>query len=232
MPDNPTTLDTIESSASAASFTSASISPTGGALLVVLGDILSTGGTLEVSSVTDTLSGTGTWTIVQATNTTLQRHTGFIAYAVAGSTPGSGTITVNATTNSIRTSIAFTEVTGQDSTTPVLQSISGTGEAATLEITFGSSMASDSMVFAVGASRTNNSDPDVTPGTGFTELQELYSGGSFAQAHLCLIYDNGGADTTVDWSDMPLLSNVGVAIEIATAAGGVTAKNLALLGVG
>lgn len=220
MPDTPTVLDTIESSASSTTFTCGTISPSANGLVWVAGEILATGGTLTVDSVTDTFSDVGTWTIVQQNSTALQQHTAFIAYALAGNSPGSGTITVTCGTASIRTSIAFCETTSVDTSTPVLQSTSGTGTADTLEITFGSSMASDSQVIGACASRTSNTNPDVAPGTGFTELTELYSGGTFAQANLCVIYDDGGADTTVDWSNLPTLTNIGVAIEIAAAPSG------------
>ncbi|MCA9368234.1 hypothetical protein KC887_08345, partial [Candidatus Kaiserbacteria bacterium] len=219
-PDIPVVLDYIESAATAAVFTSGTISPTANGLIWVAGEVLATGGTLNITSVTDTLSGTGTWTIVQQNSTALQQHTAFIAYALAGSSPGSGTITVNVGTNSIRTVVVFGETTSIDTSTLVHQATSGAGEADTLEITFGSSMASDSQVLAICASRTNNTDPDVQPGTGFSELIEPYSGGSFAQANSCVVYDASGADTTVDWSSLPTLTNIGVAIEIAAAGGG------------
>ncbi|MCB1719429.1 MAG: hypothetical protein KDK05_30190, partial [Candidatus Competibacteraceae bacterium] len=105
MPDTPTVLDTIESSASSTTFTCGTISPSANGLVWVAGEILATGGTLTVDSVTDTFSDVGTWTIVQQNSTALQQHTAFIAYALAGNSPGSGTITVTCGTASIRTSI-------------------------------------------------------------------------------------------------------------------------------
>lgn len=219
MPTPSSRLASIASSTTTNTFTTGSFSPTGGALLLVSGNVLATGGGLTISSVTDTFSGTGSWTIVQLRATDFQDNTGFIAYATLGSTPGSGTVTVNTSVNSIRTTVDVYEATGQDATTPVVQSKTGSGTADTLSLTLDSTPAADSLVFAAVATRSS-SDPDITPGSNFTELGEISSGGTFAQANIECQYDAASATTTVDWSTLPTITNVGVAIEIAAAAGG------------
>lgn len=175
---------------------------------------MATGGDISISSVTDTFTGTGSWTIVQDSNTSEQQNTGFIAYATLGGTPGSGTVTVNVVNNAMRTVIDVYEVTDHDG---VSQSATNTGTATTLTVTFSGSPASDSLVFAAVGSRTD-ADPDVTPGTDFTELGEVFSAGTFRQAHVQCQYDAAGADTTSDWSTLPTRANIGIAIEIAAAA--------------
>ena len=219
MPTPSARLAQIASTSTTNTWTTSSFSPTGNALLVVSGSLLNT--TLEpaVSSVTDTFTGTGSWTIVQASNTTIQQHVGFIAYALLGSSPGSGTVTVNTSNNAIRTAVDVYEVTSVNTSAPVTQSKTGTGTSATPSITLDSTPATDSLVFGALSSRAT-SDPDITPGSNFTELGEVYSSGGVAQAHIQTEYDAASATTTVDWSNAPTISNVMVGIEIAAAASG------------
>lgn len=212
-------LISLASTSTTSTWTTGSFSPPGGGLVCVLGDILATGGNLDISSITDTFSGTGAWTIRQLRATDIQNNTGFIAYAILGSSPGSGTVTINASTGGLRAAVDVYVVTGQAAATPVVQFKTGSGVTSTLSLTLDSTPAADSLVLAVAASRSS-SDPDVTAGANFTEAGEVHSGGGVAQANTHVQYDAASATTTVDWSNLPLLSNVGVAIEIAAAASG------------
>ena len=219
MPTPSARLDSIESTTNTDTFAGNSISPTGGALLVVCIGVLRTQtGDPTVASVTDTFTGTGTWTIVQATQTASNQMVGAIAYATLGSTPGAGAVTVTLDLNSVRTTIDIYEVTDHDG---VNQSKTNIGTDTTLTVTFDSSPASDSLVIGTVVNRVT-SDIDVTPGTDFTELGELFSSGPSIQLNLQTQYDAAGADTTTDWSNLESGACVGVAIEILAAASGET----------
>lgn len=212
----PTTLNTTTSTGSSGSFASGSISPTGGALLIaIIGTQVGSASPSQITSVTDTLTGTGSWTVINSTQ-------GFgcvgLAYAVAGGSPGSGAVTVNVSPNSARTVLTIVEVTGQHAT-PVPQNATNGGTSSTLTVTLGSTPTSTSMVLAAVNSRASTND--ITEGTGFTELSETTSTGT-NNTDLQVQYDLTSADTTADWSNLNTSANAGVAIEIAEASGGPT----------
>ena len=88
-----------------------------------------------------------------------------------------------------------------------------------LEITLDSSPASGSLVLGAIGGGVGTTSSAATSGSGFTELADTRVGTTGVTS--CAVqYDNGGADTTCDWS----LSNygqtiTGIALEIAAASG-------------
>lgn len=212
---SPTHLSTTSDTSNDATITSASISPTGGALLVIGGT--SFAATQSVSTVTDSFTGTGTWTIRQASQTggsPSRESVGFIAYAVLGSTPGGGTVTVTFSSSSRDKTLGVIEVTGQDTTTPVPQWQSNTGTGASLIVTLDSTPASTSMVIGcVGDRGTNNP----VNGSGFTEISQQATDDVVHDMQ----YDLTNADTTCDWTSfLGGAANAAIAIEVAEQAAG------------
>ena len=167
------------------------------------------------TSLTDTLSGTGTWTeitVVQGTNRIS------IWYAKAGASPGSGTITGNYDSNSTRTAWIVAEVTGQDTTTPIAESQTGGGTASTLSLTL-TDIASGNLAYG---GVTSSGASGITPGTNETELAEASSGGGSENR----IQTEYGTDNVVDWSGLNTTANAGVGVEIAASATAVARRRV------
>lgn len=211
----PTLLDAATNTSTGAdSITTASVSPTGDSLLVVAwmnngpdsDDVLA-------SSVSDTFTGTGTWTIAtQIRHYASESVVCGIAYAQAGGSPGSGTVTVNFTNGGARKVVHLMEVTGHNTSSPVAQSATNSNDtSSTLTVTLGATPDAASLVIA---SLGTDEYTGGTEGAGFTSLSNDAAGSDIA---LHTQYDLAGADTTADWSGLTSSSsneNAGVAIEI------------------
>lgn len=224
---NPSLLDEFTySSGGVSSRTGGSVSPSGDALVVVMGAIQRTASTsLTVTGASSAFSVTGAgWTVVyQNDSNDSTADLAFIAYAVTTSSPGSGAVTVTTSANAGNWAFDTHEVTGVDTTTPVLQSAQNNGTSSTLVLTFGSALDTSSEVMAAINSKDDTAvttDPDYTEINAHDVLQIYYEGQ----------YNNSGSpDTTVQWSDLNTASNAGVAIEIASAGGTSTVYGVASL---
>lgn len=225
----PTQLVTTPSTANNDFVTSGTISPTANALLIVaVAGAESPDATHD--TMTDTLTGTGIWTRHQTDVFDDGSRPCRISIwtAQAGPSPGSGTITLTFGSTCRRKVIGVAEITGHDTTTPVAQSKSSNGNASTLTVTLDSTPAATSAV--IGAIAVKEDSDGVSPGSGFTELTDVDSGGPAFQARLQMQYDLTGADTTCDWSALSTLANAGAAIEIAEAGGAVVNFSAAAIG--
>ena len=137
--------------------------------------------------------------------------------------PGSGTITFTsrndgdtADVNAPRRVLQSIEVTGHDSSSPITQSKSGTGDTSVvMDSSFGSGGA------AFGAINSWNEAGGITPGTDFTEIYDQQYGSGGNNTNLQTQYDLTPADTTIDWSDINQLE-IMIGLEIAEASSGVT----------
>lgn len=211
-PANVSLMDSATASSGGASATSSSLSPGANALLLVAGTAAHSISDLSVSSVTDTLTGTGSWTIRQRQSSLSSRFVTWWAWAVAGASPGSGTITVNFSPASLRYAVAWMEcVNGFDSGSPETQfdDDAGTGDISI-------SLATPAtQAMCIGAFGSRNDGDGITPGSGFSEIVDIDSGGMSTQARLQAEYDNSSPDGVVDVSGMGTLNNLGVALEIA-----------------
>ena len=209
----PTNLTSGGAATAAASRTTASISPTGGALLLACTGANRGSGTPTTVVVTDTLTGTGSWTSINVRDTSGKVLTS-LSYAKAGPTPGTGTITFTysgGAGNPARQAWIVDEITGQDTTTPVPENASAEGTAATLTVNL-ASIASGNKAYGV---INNGSGTGITAGSGETEIDEQGSGGTSN----VLLQTEYGTTTGVDWSTLiTTLASVGIAIEIAEAA--------------
>ena len=218
---NPTLLDTKTLRTSSA-LNSASISPSANALLIIVHCVLASSGSGWTDAVSDSFGANlGDWSSVgvEIDGATTTVHM-WIHYAQCGATPGSGTVSVDPS-DGIRQIMFVLELTGHNTTSPVTQykTYSSDATPTSPEITLDSSPASGSLVLgAIGGGRGTTSS-GATSGSGFTELADTRVG--LTSATSCAVqYDNGGADTTCDWS----LSNygktiTGIALEIAAASG-------------
>jgi len=216
-PSIPSLLVQETSSTTKSSHTTASFSATSGALLVVMVTGGNSSGTFNFNATTDTFSDVGAWTEhVDHNSTASNSFTTYIATAQVGA-GGSGTITVTASTSIIRWIVTVYEVTDFNTITPVQQAKSDSGVSTTLTLTLDSTPAADSMVFAVISDRDTNL-PIATVGTNFTELDEALISPAGQQTQ----YDRDSAGTSVPWTGLSSISNIGGAIEINAAAGGRT----------
>ena len=187
----------------ATSDTTASISPTGGSLLIAWVATRAGGGP-QTHSISDTLTGTGAWT--QLTDTVGDSR-GSLFYAVAGPSPGTGTITFTYGGTQNRRSFIVAEVTGQDTATPVVGSNIVTGSGATLNISLPTSVDDGNLAYsAIGA----HDSASITPGTGETELTEVSSGGGGEMRS----QSQYGTDQTHDWSGLATSDQIAAIIEI------------------
>ena len=179
--------------------TSASITPTAGAMLVVICGGSSTAGTLAFSSTT--LSNVGSWTgttQVSDGNTKLR-----ILWAKITGSAGTGTLTFTGF-GSPGTTRAIMHVVEVPNGTAVAQEQTGTQTSATPSITLGSTPGANSLVIAAIA----HNSAATAPTANFTELAED-NGNRGMQSQ----YDQASATTTVSWTS----SNVGhtmAAVEI------------------
>lgn len=214
-------VGTATSTANTTTVTTGTLSPTANALLIVT-NAGRHNASMTISSVTDTFTGTGSWTLYQAELFDGSRYVRtLVAVAQAGSSPGSGTVTVTYSANVARKAIALDEVTGHDTSTPVVQNNSNSGTGATLTVTQSGTPASTSLMWG----GIGDADAGATTGVAdanYTENFDIDSGGGGTQITLQGMYDLVSADTTTDWDSLASINNVGVAIEIAEAGGGVT----------
>lgn len=206
----PTQLTSGGNSGTVSSNTTASISPTGGALLIACCGILRNS-SIPSMTVSDTLSGTGSWTqYTLVTSDNKARASIFVAKA--GATPGSGTITFSYTgSNPSRQAWQVIEITGQDTTTPVIQNTSGQTSGTSITVTLGSALTAGNLSFGfINAGDTAS----VTVGSGETEIAEATSGGS-PQARVQCQY---GSTNAHDWANLgTYTSTPALLIEIAQA---------------
>ena len=220
----PSYISETTSTSASTSVTTASFTPTANALVLIsigLGTFTSDPGTISVSS--DTFgAGMGAWTSIGQANVSGSNPWRVaVFWAIAGASPGSGTVTLGWSVNSARQSLHVWEVaSGYDSTTPIVlasvgtNTFTGASGSGTLDVTLGSTPAATSL--ACGTIVSSGDGAGITPGTGFTELRETDSGGS-PSGTLQTEYDATPVDTSVDWSDLAL-EGAGVAFEIQEAA--------------
>jgi len=229
-----TLLNTKIVAAPATTMTSDSVSPSANALLLaVVGCVKgSSGGNPILTTASDTLTGTGAWTlranISQGDVSGIDNEIGIFT-AQAGATPGSGTITVNWTNSSSRNVLYVVEITGHDTSAPVTQQQTGVNASATPSITLGATPATDALVFAA-VSAYGDTD-GITPGAAFTELADAQAGSSAPNCRLEVEYDVDSAATTCDWSAVTAINNCCGALEIALAAAGESASEMRTLGL-
>jgi len=217
----PSNLTGVTSTANTDNIATGSISPSSNSLLIV--SVGNTNNSITtISSISTTLSNVGSWTIVQDTvdiGGGKDLSSG-VAYALVTGAPGSGTITTTFSVATRHKIMRVAEVTGHDTSTPVVQNKTNTGTSTGLTVTLDSTPDAANMVFAtvkdVGLGT-------ITAGSGFTEIGETVLDSS-QDSTIQTQYDYQSADTTADWTTLGGTGNVGAAIEIAEAGGAEAAQ--------
>lgn len=238
----------VHNSSNVNSFTSSSFTPTTGRLIVACLTTQNQAGALNDANgqlgLSQTHAGSWSWTILgNGANATFDPNGAtyygrvFLAYAIVPSTPGAGTLTFNFNTSGSvnrNRNIVITnvyEVDGVDTSAPVTQSIiARAGSVSSNTATFGSSLASSSMAFALVGNSYETTDTDIIVPTNYTELHETPSADGFFNQQLCVAYDNGSAGTSVNWTGLSALyGSSTIAIEIKEAVA--TVNNQGLLSI-
>ncbi len=233
---NPTLLDT-QTLETADKLNSASISPSANALLVIVHTVLAGSGWTD--AVSDSFGANlGDWTSIGVEIDGASTVHMWIHYAQCSGTPGSGTVTVYDMTMDppwVTRQVMFVlELTGHNTTSPVVQYkvYSSDATPTSPEITLDSSPAAGSLVLGAIGGGVGTTSSAATSGSGFTELADTRVGTTGVTS--CAVqYDNGGADTTCDWS----LSNygqtiTGIALEIAAGPVSITLDKAAVTASG
>lgn len=191
-------------------------------------DVVTNDGTISVST---THSGSWSWNYIQPVGAIFDPNTGndyygrlHIAYAfvpTGGNSAGDTTITFNGgggTINKNRNIVLgrVIEVSGVDTTTPILQSASNrvTNNSA-LTVTLSSTQTSSTVIGIVGNAYTTT-DTNVTAPTGYTELLEVNSAQTDNQ-QLQIVYDAGSPGTSLNWTTLATsgaYGSGGLAIEL------------------
>lgn len=172
----------------------------------------------EGSAITDTYangSNVGPWTVhAVGSGTNTNSYGLLVASAEVTGAPGAGAVTLRWTGSSTRTVVRVVEIASNDPL-EVVQVKVNTGTGTTLTVTLDASPDAASLILGVINSA---GDAGVTEGSGFTELIESGSGGG-GNSWLQVQHDNGGGDTTCDWSALSTTMNVGIALELAENSG-------------
>jgi len=187
--------------------------------------------------VTATHTGQGAFTerVDQTQNINSRVTTVAIYTSQTGGSPNAGTITASWSGEaSLRTVLLVYEITGHDTSSPVGASGTNIGVASTLTATLSATPASTSLVLAAIACAEDTTPNNIGVGSGFTEANEVDSGGSAVRVNLEVMYDSVDADNSADWSNLNTVNNVGGAIEVKEAVSGIAgslSKTLAALTV-
>ncbi len=181
--------------------TTATISPTGGALLIIA---MSTDHN-QTHAQSDTFTGSGAWAQVGLDNSTTLHHSQ--AYCQLGASPGSGAITETFSISS-RNAWVVAEVTGHNAGTPASESNTGTASLTTLDIALADIAVGNRAIGTIGLR-----GDEVVAGTDETELLEVGSTG----ANPVLTQMEYGVAATVNWTWTGNGAAAGVAIEYAQA---------------
>ena len=202
----PTEVAFAVDSGSTTSVTTGSFSPSPNSILLVFS---STNDLADVT-VSDTLTGTSAWSSVYEA----ELNSGGISHismrwALTGAAPGTGTVTTSCAA-SCRWSTSVVEVTGLDTTTPIVQSATNTGVSSVLTVTLGGAPAAKNLLIAALSSR------DLTPtvDTGYTEFVDRETGGS--NKILNLAHNLSPSATNHQWTTLSSFwTNSGLLVEFA-----------------
>jgi hypothetical protein len=189
----------------ATSIASGSFSPAAGTLLVAVAVC----DAVDTVTFTDSLAGTSAWsTPVVRSNATGGTVQVAVAYAVTGSAPGSGQVTVSGASH--RWVMTVLAVAGADVTWPLVQSATAGGQSATMTATLASMPTASSVCIAAIGTR------DVTPtvDADYVEVVDRVDGAG--TRNLTVSVDTTPAKTTHGWSALTsFFTNAGVLVEIA-----------------
>ena len=205
------------------SVTSAPITPTPGALVLVY--VTETGSAAATGSGTidSTIPGmgAGSWSKVQVNPSTAAKEGGALYWMLAPAGGGSGTITLSlsAAPNEGRWGIAQTTGDTVDQTTPVVGAgrNDGLDTTGTVSLTLDATPTAGDLVVMLAGSRNGWHTQPFSPGQGFTKFHDSY-GTANPESSLFIETATGKTDTAAAVSGMYTASNMGAAIIIKKAA--------------
>lgn len=185
-------------------------------------------GTISVST---SHSGSWSWSYVQPVGCIFDPNTGtdyygrlHIAYAfvpTGGAGAGDTTITFNGGGGTINRNSNIVlgrvvEVSGVDTTTPILQSATNRAtNSTTLTVTLAATQSTSTVIGIVGNAYTTT-DTNIAPPTGYTELVEMSSATTDNQ-QFQMCYDAGSPGTSLNWTSLATsgaYGSGGLAIEL------------------
>lgn len=229
-PANPTQLDTTVQTTFAGSTTTASVSPSANALIVVVSHVRRAGGSTAVSSVTATFGLTESFVIASdgGTNARSQYTSGSQNPAIevwvgqASGSPGSGTVTVTwDVSNPMRAVNVFEIASGFDTFASAIAQVDiGTATTSTAPSdSFTSTPATDSLLIS-GLSAYSSTTGTLTPVSGWTEISYDGTATQYKQSQ----YAAGTHGSTYSWTGLnaAVTEQAYVALEIAASGGGST----------
>lgn len=212
-----TVLTSGSSTANATTYATASISPTAGRVLLGFTSISGIG-----AAVASTITGvSGTWTNITGANRSTS--VGLTTYDLAVFTclnySGSGTLTVGNTDSGTSAAWSIVEVTGADTTTPVvigaIKNVSP-GDVSTTTITLDSPANANNRPFALFVCN-NNAAGQVAPRANWTELTDVAIGTPGLQLQVQWRSDAFETTASADYTGGPYTA-AAVGIEVAAAA--------------
>jgi hypothetical protein len=208
----------LDSPGPVSSSTTGSFTPVAGSLLVAVLTTGDFGAAIGTQSISNTHAGSWSWTqLTQIHEATYSRMS--LYYAIVPTSPGNGTITFTYTNNRETVAANVYEITGVDTSTPVVQSKLATGTGTSRSTTLDSTPASDSLIFGFVADSWAANVPTITPGAGYTTLHQTNSPGIADNGGAYTMYRNGGTGTTVNATNLSTDSYGSgiIAIEVAAA---------------
>lgn len=211
----PTSLLSNGSSTDATSYTTASVSPSPFALLLlfVSNGHTTAGSTLAPSSITGTFGSTVTWTqiITDTESAGFIRGTWF--WAKTDGSPATGTLIINFASTQTQCQWHLVSVLKADLSSPIVQSKSQQFTSTTNpSMTLNSGISTDNATFEA---RILNSTTAMTPGTGYTLLGSE-QGTTSPTIRSSVAYDVTGT-TTANWTTTSTANKTLFAIEVADA---------------
>lgn len=212
-------------------YTTASWTPTAGALVFVV--VTVTGGASDVPVVAATNLGShpafsGGWSLIQQSNPGgTSRASIYMFYAFAASATA-GTVTLTWPTVPPSVEIAVWEVTGADTSNPI---VGTTGMFTFLAApSLNTTVSPTTADIKVGAIASRNDSTGVSAGTGYTLLVNHFHANP--SAAMGIEYEGAATDTTVDFSSVSTIHSAMLAFIIQAAAGGATPKHKIHTGAG
>lgn len=199
----------------AAAPTSASFTPPANSLIVVVGAVTGTATAQGAISVSSTHTGIGAWNTTSVHTSVATTVSGVMAWSLAGASPSAGIVTVTYSAGGTDNRFAVFCITGVDTTTPVVGTVSNNNTTATsLSLTVSQSPTVDDMLLGMFDSR--NVTSDATVGSGFTAALNSWKS-PIPTSGLLLEYKTGVTTTTVDASNLGVPQHGGVAYVVKAA---------------
>lgn len=208
----PTNLTNGGNATTSASDTSATFTPSPGALIIASSTCLRGSGVPTTIAITDSFAGgIGSWTLIGSLTGSSGRSTLFVWYTFAGPNPGTHDVTFTysgGSGNPIRKCWIVDQRDFVGTVSPIIQSATAqVASSTTLSCPLTNAITGNNMTYGVAC---NPSGTGMTPGTNETELTEVLSGGA-SGADLQTEYGTTG-DKTLDWSALVSTTTDSIAV--------------------